>query len=235
MKKISRMISFCLLMIFATESFAKSVDPIRHAAGSAEGRLALEAFQERIIGKLAAAPVARQKSILFGLYKLGVKSQNKVQSMDIVKLTSKLNSKIRKQSAADDQPLTGDEVAASDFIADSTAGAKGPAFDLSVSHVERVIAASSEALTSVVTPVDANGKFQALKKSAFFESVQNLTGDGDYSGLAEAFKAFIFAVLAIFVIGAIVIVGLAVAAFGLPGALVSVAVIGLVVIIVLNN
>ncbi len=235
MKKISRLISFCLLMIFATETFAKSIDPVRHAAGSAEGRLALEAFQERIVGKLAAAPVARQKSILYGLYKLGVKSQNKIQSMDMAKLTAKLNSKIKKQAEVSDQALAGDEATAAEFIADTTAGTKGSVVDLSVSQVESVISASADAIASVGTPVNANGKFEALKRAAFLESVQSLTGDGDFSGVAEALKAFLFAVLAVFIIGAIVIVGLAFAAFGLPGALVSIAVIGVVVFVVLKG
>ncbi len=235
MKKIARLVSFCLLLILSTEAFAKSVDPIRHAAGSAEARLAMDAFSNRILSKFSGLSQSHQESVLYGMYRLGVKAQNKLQTMDAQKIAARVNAK--QVSLTEDAPaLTNEEATASEFVSEGIAAESTAQTTLDASQISDFLAASAKALSSVGTPVDAKGNFKRLGRSDFMKAVrEQLTGDGDYSGLADALRAFLIGTFVLLVLAAVVIVGLATVAFGLPGALASAAVIGLIVIIVLNG
>ncbi len=235
MKKIAHLVSFCLLLVLTTEVFAKSVDPIRHAAGSAEARLALDSFKGRILNKFSGLSDSHKESVLYGMYRLGVKTQNKLQSMDVQKIAAKLNAKADSDTSAQ-AVLSDDEAAASEFVSESVSSEGTSQMSIQGSQVEGFLEASAQALASVGTPMDANGKFKRLGRADFMKSVrQQLLGDGNWEGLGQALVAFFVGIVVLLALGAAVIIGLSAVAFGLPGALISAAVIGLILIVVLNG
>lgn len=235
MQKFAQLISFCLLLILSTEAFAKGVDPIRHASGSAEARLALDSFKGRVLNKFSGLSDSHKESVLYGMYRLGVKAQNKLQSMDVQKIADRLNAKAESTVVAE-PVLSDDEVAATEFVSDGVSAESTSQANIQASQISGLLETSGKAIASVGTPVDANGKFKRLGRSDFMKSVrQELLGDGNWEGIGEAFVALIVGLFTLLALGAIVIIGLSALAFGLPGALVSAAVIGLIVIIVLNG
>ncbi len=235
MKKIAHLVSFCLLLVLTTEVFAKSVDPIRHAAGSAEARLALDAFKGRVLNKFSGLSDSHKESVLYGMYRLGVKTQNKLQSMDVQKIAARLNAKTESNSSAP-AVLSDDEAAASEFVSEGISDENASQVNVQASQISGFLEASGKALASVGTPVDAKGNFKRLGRADFMKSVrQQLLGDGNWEGLGEALIVLITGLFVLLALGAAAIIGLSALAFGLPGALVSAAVIGLVVIIILNS
>lgn len=235
MQKFAQLISFCLLLILSTEAFAKGVDPIRHAAGSAEARLALDSFKGRVLNKFSGLSDSHKESVLYGVYRLGVKAQNKLQTMDVQKIVAKLNSKA-ESGASTQTVMSDDEVAASEFVSETVSSESTSQVKVQASQVSGFLETSANLLASVGTPVDAQGKFKRLGRADFMKSVrQQLLGDSNWEGLGQALLTLFVGLVVLLALGAAVIIGLSALAFGLPGALVSAAVIGLIVIVVLNG
>lgn len=236
MKKFARLICLCLLVVFATETFAKSVDPVAHASASAQARLMLDALKDRMLVKFSRASVSQQESILYGMYRMGVRVQNKLQKMDLDKVARKINRLTQNSEESQSVAQSEDEAVAAEFIGDVAPVAPAPQVEVNGADVRGILDASAEAFRDLGTVTDVKGNLKALSKASFLDSVRVQYGDGDMgSQLGDALAALFTFVIIVLAVAAVAIVGLSAIAFGLPGALVAVGLIGVAVIVFMRS
>jgi hypothetical protein len=194
----------------------------------------MESLQNRILHKFERSSVSERESVFYGLYRMSVKAQNKLQHMDLDKIADKLNRHADSSSPAN-PALSTDEEAASAFMGETMNIESSVSATVDSSMISDVLASTRKSLVDLGTAVDADGKFKALSKSQIAAKFSELSGDGDYSGLAEALIIIIVGFFVLLAIAAVAIVGLSFAAFGVPGAIVATVVVGVGFVILFSR